>query len=217
MTKDLLSIRTGLLPPSSDRGKPKRLYAPAVVTVALDLRDVSERPEGLVLRIRVSKTSQTGDANHISAHKAIWRAGAPNDPCCPVRAWEEWCAVRGTQEPTAPLFVGLKKYGWPTDKRLSGESVADIVRRLITAVALSDEPEDRPWRRLIERDRHGDGTEEVVTDKNGQPVLLGRWSGHSLRSGLATEAGRHGQSLTSVMKQTRSYGSEGCGDLCPRG
>ncbi|MBP2315446.1 site-specific integrase [Azospirillum soli] len=170
--------------------------------VALDIRDVAVRPEGLVLRVRYSKTNQTGKQDHVSAQKGIWRAADPNDPCCPVRAFEAWLAVRGTQEPMAPLFIGLKKSGWPTDKRLSGESVADIVRRLITTVALSDEPADRPWRRLVERDRHGDGTEEVVTDKHGQPVLVGRWSGHSLRSGLATEAGRHSQSLTSIMRQT---------------
>lgn len=170
--------------------------------VALNLRDVTIREEGLIVRVRVSKTNQTGKLDHVSAQKGIWRAAHPGDSCCPVRAFEEWCAVRGTREPTAPVFVGLKKSGWPTDKRLSGESVADIVRRLVATVALSAEPEDRPWRRLVERERHGDGSEEIVTDKNGTPVLVGRWSGHSLRSGLATEAGRRQQTLASIMRQT---------------
>ena len=79
--------------------------------VALNLRDVTIREEGPIVRVRVSKTNQTGKSDHVSAQKGIWWSAHPDDACCPVKAYEDWCAVRGMQDSAAPVFVNLKKLG----------------------------------------------------------------------------------------------------------
>lgn len=90
--------------------------------VALDIEDLQFRPEGVVLRLRRSKTDQDG----AGAEVAI--------PCgtaeitCPVRALQTWLEAVGLA--AGPLFRAITKTGRVTENRLSDRDVARIVKRL---------------------------------------------------------------------------------------
>ncbi|NQX29895.1 site-specific integrase [Microbacteriaceae bacterium VKM Ac-2854] len=148
------------------------------------------REDGLQLRVRKSKTDQTGKG----LVKAIPYGREPLT--CGPCVWIRWLRVLAaaekgraavmrvllTDDPTThvcrstrptvdaetSLLRRMHKTGLPTDVGLTAQSVNLIVKRRVTAVGL--EPE--------------------------------RYSGHSLRAGFVTEALRHGASTHAVMRQT---------------
>lgn len=89
--------------------------------VALDLADVREVPAGLEVELRRSKTDQEGKGRRVALPRG--RGGI-----CPVVAWRAWLEVRGTDE--GPAFVGVRRHGGLTGKRLHGSSIARLVQRL---------------------------------------------------------------------------------------
>lgn len=88
---------------------------------ALDAGDVEETPEGLVVRIRRSKTDQEGAGREI---------GIPygSDPAtCPVRALRAWRELAGAEE--GPLFRPVDRHGRIGAGRLRAADVALAVKR----------------------------------------------------------------------------------------
>jgi integrase len=91
--------------------------------VALDAEDLQFRPEGVVLRLRRSKTDQEG----AGADVAIPYGTAENT--CPVRALQAWIAAAGIS--SGAVFVSINKADRPTGTRLSDRDVARVVKRLV--------------------------------------------------------------------------------------
>ena len=144
--------------------------------VALQLRDVDMVPNrGLRLLVRRSKTDQHGQGQDI----AIW--ASPDEPLlCPVAALQAW---RFHRDRAGDL-------DW---------TAADSARR------------ERPLFCAVTK--VGRATGVVLSDKAVVRLVKGaaeragldpeRYSGHSLRAGLATAAGDAGASLPDLMRQTR--------------
>ena len=144
--------------------------------VALQLGDVVTVPgRGLRLLVRRSKTDQHGQGQDI----AVW--ANPADPLfCPVTALDTWLAHRHQG----------RDLDW---------SAAESERR------------DRPLFCAVTK--AGRPTGQALSDKAVARLVKGaaaragldpeRYSGHSLRAGLATAAGDAGAALPDLMRQTR--------------
>ena len=134
-----------------------RIPAPLpYISARLGLHPLTVSREGVKVLVRRSKTDQ--ESAGVELGVASGRA---------VAAVQEWIAAAGLT--TGPLFRHIRRGGHLTDERLTGRSIADIVKRLAGAAGLDP----------------------------------ARYSGHSLRAGLATSAAIAGAGLTSIMKQTR--------------
>jgi integrase len=87
---------------------------------ALQLRDVTDDPEGLRLTLRRSKTDQEGAGRVV---------GIPfgSDPAtCPVRAVRAWVDAAGLSE--GALFRAVHRHGSALPRALAGHDVARIVK-----------------------------------------------------------------------------------------
>ena len=149
--------------------------------VALTLGDVDTVPaRGLRLLIRRSKTDPHGQGQQI----AIWANPAEPD-FCPLAALNAWLAHRRT----APDL------DWTTTASARAE------RPLFCAVSktgtVSGKPlSDKAVARLLK---------QAAADAGLDPE---RYSGHSLRAGLATAAADQGAGLAELMRQTRHTSTE---------
>lgn len=93
--------------------------------VGLDVTDLAIAEEGLVVMIRKSKTDQVGVGRKI---------GIPfgeNPATCPVRAVQAWIEEGEIDE--GPLFRSVNKHGDVSERRLSDQVVADVVKRSLRA------------------------------------------------------------------------------------
>lgn len=156
--------------------------AELVALDAGDLRFVEGR--GVVVRLRRSKTDPTGAGQEV----AIWGAADP-DLCAPaaLQAWLAWLQpARGDQ----PLFVGFRPTGVPTGKRLSDKAVVRLIQATAEGVGAADP--------------------DLIAGSRGPLAasLAPRYSGHSLRAGLATAAAVAEAQLHDVMRQTRHKSPE---------
>ena len=96
--------------------------------VALDVEDMEDRPEGLALNLRRSKVDQEGHGRR----KVLVYGSAPST--CPVIALRAWLARTGITE--GPVFRPVDRHGRLGARRLSGEAVADVVKRAAQAAGL---------------------------------------------------------------------------------
>jgi integrase len=88
---------------------------------ALDLADVEERPEGIVLQVRWSKTDQAGAGRAVGVNRGLRRS------TCPARALAAWLVERGDWD--GPVFPQLTQPGDAvTRKRMQGRAVAEVVK-----------------------------------------------------------------------------------------
>ncbi len=96
--------------------------------VALNRHDIEERLEGLVINITKSKTDQ---------EKAGRTIGIPfSRGChCPVRLLLDWMQLCDPNQDA--VFRGCAKGGSITDKRLSGEAVAKVVKASVARIGLN--------------------------------------------------------------------------------
>jgi site-specific recombinase XerD len=149
--------------------------------VALTLDDVETIPgRGLRVLVRRSKTDQQGQGQAI----AVWANPAEPD-FCPLAALDTWLAHRRTAS--------------DLDWTASASSRAE--RPLFCAVTkagkLTGTPlSDKAVARLVK---------QAAADAGLDPE---RYSGHSLRAGLATAAGDAGAGLAELMRQTRHKSTE---------
>jgi site-specific recombinase XerD len=149
--------------------------------VALTLGDIKTVPgRGLRLLVRRSKTDQQGQGQEV----AIW--ANPDQPgFCPAAALARWMEHRRN----APDL------DWAASARSRAErSLFCAVTRAgrVTGAALSD----KAVARLVK---------QAARDAGLDPE---RYSGHSLRAGLATAAGDEGAGLAELMRQTRHKSTE---------
>lgn len=89
--------------------------------VSLDVEDIVEHAEGLLVRVRRSKSDQEGRGDT----KAIPFGSDPET--CPVRALKAWLAT--AQVADGPVFRPVDRHGTVGDSRLSGKAVASVVKR----------------------------------------------------------------------------------------
>lgn len=100
--------------------------------VALDVDDVEERHEGLVVRIRRSKTDQEG------AGRLVGIPFGSNPLTCPVRALRAW---GDAAEITAgPLFRPVTRSGNVGRGRLTAASANRVVQRAVLRAGLDPRP-----------------------------------------------------------------------------
>jgi integrase len=96
--------------------------------VALDVEDVEFNSDGVVAVVRRSKTDPEGQGRRVG----IPYGSAP--ATCPVRALKAWCDLLGCTE--GPLFRAVHRNGTIAAARLTGQSVALIVKRLAAAAGM---------------------------------------------------------------------------------
>ena len=91
--------------------------------VALDVADLEDNREGLIVRIRKSKTDQEGEGRAVGIPRGA-------DPfTCPVQALGDWRVAAKIE--SGPLFRGVNRHGQVLPERLSGEAVAIVVKRYV--------------------------------------------------------------------------------------
>jgi site-specific recombinase XerD len=149
--------------------------------VALTLGDVTTVPDrGLRVLVRRSKTDQLGQGQEI----AIW--ANPAEPgFCPLAAVDAWLVHRRTA----------------ADLDWTASAGSRVARPLFCAVTKAgkvtgEKLSDKAVARLVK---------QAALDAGLDPE---RYSGHSLRAGLATAAGDQGAGLAELMRQTRHKSTE---------
>jgi len=95
---------------------------------ALDVSDLENVAEGLLVRVRWSKTDQDGQGREIAVGHGA-EAGT-----CPVLATRAWIDRAHLVE--GPLFRAIDRHGRMREHRLSGKAVAAIVKRRVSALGL---------------------------------------------------------------------------------
>jgi len=149
--------------------------------VALTLGDVATVPgRGLKILVRRAKTDQHGEGRDV----AIW-ANPEEAGFCPLAALDAWLAHRRT----APDLDWTASAPSRAERPLFC-AVSKTGR--VTGRALSD----KAVARLVK---------QAALDAGLDPE---RYSGHSLRAGLATAAGDQGAGLAELMRQTRHKSTE---------
>ena len=101
--------------------------------VALDVEDVTETADGLVIRVRRSKTDPEGKGTTVALPYGSTAA------TCPVRSYRAWIAAAGIQ--SGPAFRSVDRHGRMSRGRLNAGSVARLIKR---AAGASDQA--RRWR-----------------------------------------------------------------------
>jgi integrase len=97
---------------------------------------------------------------------------------CPVRSYAAWIAASGFT--TGPAFRAIDRHGNLSSARLADNAVARIVKRSLFAVALA----------------------EGMTGEQAR-AHVGKFAGHSLRSGLATSAAANDAPGHAIQRQLR--------------
>ena len=107
---------------------------------ALNLADLEPHPEGLQVTVRLSKTDKDGRGRLVAVPYGS------NLATCPVRSVEQWrTALAHHGRESGPLFVRIDRHGrlghvatgkGDPDGRITGETVAAIVRRAAIAAGL---------------------------------------------------------------------------------
>jgi site-specific recombinase XerD len=94
--------------------------------VALDRSDIEETKDGLIIRIKRSKTDQEGAGATVAVpYGSI---------ACPVKALRAWLEAAGNSE--GPVFRSVNKGGRVLPERLSDKSVASIVKKHAARIGL---------------------------------------------------------------------------------
>jgi integrase len=97
--------------------------------VSLDVADLAQADEGLVIRIRKSKTDQ------VQAGRKVGIPYGTAADTCPVRAMDAWLKASGIEE--GPLFRPVNRHAQVLDIRLSDRAVAEVVKRSLKAAGRS--------------------------------------------------------------------------------
>jgi len=137
----------------------------------LEIADLSFNRDGITVQLRRSKTDQEGSGRQVAIPYGT------NGSTCPVRAVQDWIAGGGIV--SGPLFRAVDRHGRVQQERLSDQSVANIVKQSVRAIASAR------------------GMDFAAADE-----FSSRFAGHSLRAGLATSAAMAGATESSIMRQT---------------
>lgn len=150
---------------------------------ALECRDLSFVPDGLVALVRRSKTDQEGEGQEVG----ISYGRRPKT--CPVAAVRDWLEASSLTD--GPVFRPINRHGQVSPKPLSGDAIARIVQRLAVQAGIASAGSNMPYGAHSLRAGHattaaGAGVEERVIMRQG------RWkSERTVRSYI-----RHGSLFT---------------------
>jgi integrase len=97
--------------------------------VALDVSDLTFGPEGLLIKIRRSKTDQEGSGRDVAIPHGTYEL------TCPVRVMRKWLEAAAIVE--KPIFRSGHRGGIVLSGRLSGHGVGRIVKRYAKATGLT--------------------------------------------------------------------------------
>lgn len=98
------------------------------------LSDVGVHPEGLLVRVRWSKTGQSREVSVLPGQ---------NSATCPVQAWRAWLVASGMdQVPSSqaheyPAFCQITRHGSVLGKPLSTRAVGDLLTRTANAAGVA--------------------------------------------------------------------------------
>jgi integrase len=141
--------------------------------VALDIDDVDEDADGLVLRIRRSKTDQEakGEIRGLpyGSHPAT----------CPVRAWRAWIDASGID--SGPAFRAVDRHGRMRSTRLSDRAVADMIKRRALVVGLDGLFAGHSLRSGFATEGYAQGATELAIMRHG------RWKSAAVMRGYVEE------------------------------
>jgi len=130
--------------------------------VGLDIEDVAFEREGLVLRLRRSKTNQEGELEEV----AVLYGSDPQT--CPVRALQAWLASGAIVD--GPLFRAVDRAGRIGGGRLTARIVGERVKKLGARSGL--DPESYAAHSL----RSGFATSAARANKSEAAIMRqGRW------------------------------------------
>jgi integrase len=96
--------------------------------VGLDIADLAFGKDGLTVRLRRSKTDQSGEGRKI---------GVPygsNPDTCPVRVLQSWLEATGITD--GPVFRSINRHGQMLGTRLAAADVARVVKKLALRAGL---------------------------------------------------------------------------------
>ena len=96
--------------------------------VNLDVADIETAEEGLVVTLKKSKTDQHGLGRRIGIPFGTFEI------TCPVRAVNRWLEKSGVTD--GPIFRSVNRHGQIKDERLGDRTVAEVVKRTLTAAGL---------------------------------------------------------------------------------
>ena len=94
----------------------------------LDVEDVTETADGLVLRVRRSKTDPEGKGSSVALPYGSAAA------TCPVRSYRAWIAAASLT--LGPAFRAVDRHGRVAAGRLDAGSIARVVKRAAAAAGL---------------------------------------------------------------------------------
>jgi integrase len=97
--------------------------------VALDVSDLTFGPEGLLIKIRRSKTDQEGSGRDVAIPHGTYEL------TCPVRVMRKWLEAVAIVE--KPIFRSGHRGGIVLSGRLSGHGVGRIVKRYAKATGVT--------------------------------------------------------------------------------
>jgi site-specific recombinase XerD len=141
--------------------------------VALDINDVDEDADGLVLRIRRSKTDQEA----VGETKGLPYGSHP--ATCPVRAWRAWIDASGID--AGPAFRAVDRHGRMRSTPLSDRAVANMIKRRATAAGLDGLFAGHSLRSGFATEAYAQGTAELAIMRHG------RWKSASNMRGYVQE------------------------------
>lgn len=116
--------------------------------------------------------------NQAGEEEAIGIPFGIDETVCPVRAYRSWLALSGIT--AGPIFRPISRHGRMAPCAISGAGVALVVKRVVGKTALA----------------------EGLTFEKATAVAAS-FSGHSLRSGLATSAAKNGAPGHAIQRQLR--------------
>jgi len=130
--------------------------------VGLDVSDAAFEGEGLVLRLRRSKTNQEGELEEV----AVLYGSDPRT--CPVRALRAWLATSAIDD--GPLFRAVDRVGRISKSRLTARIVGERVKEMSARTGL--DPQSYAAHSL----RSGFATSAARANKSEAAIMRqGRW------------------------------------------
>lgn len=157
--------------------------------VSYTWEDVSKAPEGLVLRLRRSKTDQEARG---AAIPVLYGAFPGTDPVRVIARWRELCEARGIT--SGPLLRSVDRHG-RVGAGLSAQAVNDVVQRCADRAGLGDGFTAHSLRAGAATIAYMNGAPissicRLGRWKQGSPVVLGyirsvdQWKDHPFRGVL---------------------------------
>jgi len=93
----------------------------------IDCESIERTARGIVITIPKSKTDQEGQARHVAIPHG-------RSAICPIRALDQWLELSGVTE--GPVFRPVTRRGQVLPHRLSGDSIAKIIKHRVKTIGL---------------------------------------------------------------------------------